>query len=83
MFRRQDEVLKDFRVVEEVEEGEGVEHEVVVNGLEKVGDQPAEAVEVDAAWDDGEEEDGERCDDCGLRLPPFAMSAHRRYHYNE
>jgi L-ribulose-5-phosphate 3-epimerase UlaE len=32
-------------------------------------------------WENEEgDEDGDVCEDCGMRLPSFAMMAHRRFH---
>jgi hypothetical protein len=39
--------------------------------------------EADESWDDGEDavaDELDTCPDCGMRLLPFAMIAHRRFH---
>lgn len=73
MFRRQDEILKDFRVTDTVE------HEESSNG--DAGKRGAEAEDEYSGWDD-EEMEGMKvcCGECGTRLPSFAMSAHERFH---
>jgi DNA polymerase iota len=94
MFRRQEDVLKDFKVRDESsghehmrmgsegEEGEvwdaGADWETNGNG------NGAQYMEDDSWEDEGEEgEDEERCDDCGMKMPSFAMIAHRRFHDHE
>ncbi|TKA83428.1 hypothetical protein B0A55_00337 [Friedmanniomyces simplex] len=70
MFKRQDDVLKDFQVREvspSPAEGSELETQVVTGG----------------GWDEDVElgdDDLECCGDCGTRMPPFAMVAHRRFH---
>lgn len=80
MFKRQEDVLKDFRVVDhedKVTSVEGVDDEMTANvdGQASDGDD-----EVNDEWDHGEDQDGEACELCGVRLPEFAMVAHRRFH---
>lgn len=77
MFRRQDEVLKDFRVTET---DENEESSILDAG--KRDAQEADVEDEESGWDDGEETEGMEvlCGECGARLPPFAMSAHKRFH---
>lgn len=79
MFARQDDVLKDFKVREESEDEETIDQNAGIEEAQPQGYITGQ--EVEGVWDDGEEEDGERCGDCGMRLPSFAMVAHRRFHY--
>lgn len=79
MFKRQDDVLRDFRVREASDdEASEARDDAIVD--DKSYDD-AIAAEIEGTWDDGDEEDGEQCQDCGMRLPSFAMIAHRRFHY--
>jgi DNA polymerase iota len=80
MFRRQEDVLKDFRVVDGGDLGTPVE--VDDRAALEMEEQVSEGEEEtnDDGWDPGEDEDGEVCELCGLRLPGFAMVAHRRFH---
>ena len=80
MFKRQEDVLKDFRVtdVDEV-----TEENVWTAGTEWTDgvEEDEEDAETRDEWEDEEgDEDGEACEDCGMRLPSFAMVAHRRFH---
>jgi DNA polymerase iota len=80
MFKRQEDVLKDFRVTEDEE----VAKDNVWNGGAEATEHEEEDKEETGTRDDWdneeEEEDGEVCEDCGMRLPSFAMVAHRRFH---
>jgi DNA polymerase iota len=80
MFKRQEDVLKDFRVtdVDEVAEDDLWDAGTVWTEREKEDKDEAGTHD---DWDNEEEdEDGEVCEDCGMRLPSFAMGAHRRFH---
>ena len=76
MLRRQEDVLKDFRVIDA--------HDDVVEGIET--DSPAfDAVENDTNGDFLDDEDGhevatEFCSYCGSHIPTFALVAHQRFH---
>ena len=80
MFKRQEDVLKDFRVVEGGDAATPVE---AVDGCSfeeaegRVSDGEEDAHD---GWDASEDQDGEACELCGVRLPGFAMVAHRRFH---
>jgi DNA polymerase iota len=81
MFKRQEDVLKDFRVVEEADGV--VEDDAFDAGVEEA-DQAVREDEEEAQddWDaEEDDEDGETCEVCGIKLPSFAMVAHRRFHY--
>jgi DNA polymerase iota len=81
MFRRQEDVLRDFRVVDHEGTATPVEiadDELIANVEMQVSDGEEDA-NCDE-WDHGEDEDGEACGLCGVRLPGFAMVAHRRFH---
>ena len=75
-------MLKDFMVIEDGDVGtlsvEEVGDGVVVDVEREVSDHGEE--DGDHGWDQGEDEDGEACETCGVRLPGFAMVAHRRFH---
>jgi DNA polymerase iota len=83
MFKRQEDVLKDFRLIED--DGAAVEDDTCSAGVEDVHQAVSEEVEEEEArddWDaDEDDEDGETCEVCGIRLPSFVMVAHRRFHY--
>jgi DNA polymerase iota len=83
MFKRQEDVLKDFRVVEQ--DDVVVDDDAQSAGLEDVHQAVGEEEEEEEAQDDWDaeedDEDGETCEVCGVRLPSFAMVAHRRFHY--
>ncbi|QIW97669.1 hypothetical protein AMS68_003187 [Peltaster fructicola] len=67
MFKRQDDVLKDFRITE----------------LDDSFAQEVKPVLAEDNWDsDGgdDEEMKKSCDICGMYLPSFAVAAHRRFH---
>jgi len=90
MFRRQDDVLRDFRVTDISplhDIGTAVKESGAKDGWDRgVLDSPGTRVGNDGdemdGWDDdgGANEDDERCEHCGLRMPSFAMIAHRRFH---
>lgn len=78
MFKRQEDVLKHFRVTED-DDAAFVEHVVDASAEEEKSIVQSEEAHGD--WDsEGEDEDGETCGYCGMRLPSFAMVAHRRFH---
>jgi DNA polymerase iota len=80
MFKRQEDVLKDFRVTEDAEAAEDIVWEAGAEWTKHEKEEKEEP-ETNDDWDNGEEEeDGEVCEDCGMRLPSFAMVAHRRFH---
>lgn len=84
MFRRQEDVLRDFRVQDEDE----VEFEGVLPVETRVADNLHEGDTNMAGGDCSEPEsetwsdtDGaQACSRCGHNIPPFAMAAHDRYH---
>jgi DNA polymerase iota len=89
MFKRQEDVLKDFRVMDSDDDVVG--HNVWDAGAEETSPKKEkdereeefhqEATEANEGWDNEyEEDDGEVCEDCSMRLPSFAMVAHRRFH---
>lgn len=86
MFRRQDDVLKDFRVTDATSglaEAMGGSTDDDVNVRSGTGlTGGIEISNDDGSWDedDGVSEDDERCGHCGARMPAFAIVAHRRFH---
>lgn len=107
MFKRQDEVLKEWKVEDrdvppdplptnQVEEEEhslrdirsqqpsaGSEIDAMIEGSEDVI-SPTQGTNLDNSGqrddDEDEEEDWERCRECGATMPGFAMAAHARFH---
>lgn len=79
MFKKQDEVLRPWRVTEEEEEKEEQHDEGQENDPTSVPemDDEFEALDADASWAGAT---GEVCNICGLPIPTFAASAHFRYH---
>jgi DNA polymerase iota len=83
MFRRQEDVLKDFRVTES-----GAPDAVPYSADQQALDAKAEATnfvldeEYEDAWDeaDTENDSDQACGSCGMRMPSFAMVAHLRFH---
>ncbi|KAK4548001.1 hypothetical protein LTR36_010721 [Oleoguttula mirabilis] len=91
MFRRQDEVLKDFRVTEAssmpdvaLGDSDGYADDCVSDGsvYAMAGMGAVDHGGENGDWDEeGEpDDDDERCDYCGARMPGFALVAHRRFH---
>ena len=77
MFRRQDEVLKDFRVIDEPH--------AMANpaSLEpKALTAPSPELPIADGWesDDSDHQEVERCGFCQNIIPSFASAAHQRYH---
>ena len=81
MFRRQDDVLKEWRVVDE---------DVAPHPTEDVGDLLEGSVDVDVcseatpptSWesDDEAQDNMDVCGRCGVSVPSFALLAHERFH---
>jgi len=86
MFRRQDDVLKDFRVTadsDSAEEPQSPEH--VTLAAASSDTQTAESsidLSVSDGWDsaDSDSQPVERCGLCQKTIPSFALAAHLRYH---
>ncbi|KAK2607652.1 hypothetical protein N8I77_006315 [Diaporthe amygdali] len=89
MFKRQDEVLREFRVYEtqpkvyqssdmgeERNESTGPSLTVADDGMVFEDDYASESES--EAW--GDQDGSQACPKCGHYLPVFAMSAHQRYH---
>ncbi len=84
MFRRQDEVLKDFKVVDEPEH-EHTPSDMVLSTRWSPGPATSEVQNESSEINAWESEDSdsqmlERCEFCQSTMPAFALSAHRRYH---
>lgn len=90
MFRRQEDVLREFKVSEE-------EHEDGRMGVINIGadtnidrdrrysDSSRSESAQDGGWENDHEAEAEeanvdRCSICGMQLPTFAVEAHYRYH---
>ncbi|KAI1608054.1 DNA polymerase iota subunit [Exophiala viscosa] len=86
MFRRQDEVLKDFRVTvaPDATDGQRAPSPTTMDGKPHEDEYTNSDLELGKAadWDSDASEDEvlERCDVCRSAMPSFAMPAHRRYH---
>ena len=85
MFKRQEDVLKDYRVTEA---DDAVPSNAVVDGVYDttrenvvVGPMP-ENEDEDSGWveDDSIGAATDYCHTCGSSIPPFAMIAHQRFH---
>ena len=86
MFRRQDDVLKDFRVIEDSPESMTTFDEIADDGditpdVQGNGSLISEDGS-DGGWneEEGMELASEYCDTCKSRVPTFAMIAHQRFH---
>jgi len=88
MFKRQEDVLKDFRVIDDYNAPNHVEEEEVKVDYE-VDTMPENEKGVYEDESDDEDEledaidqarDGQKCNICGATIPVFALSAHLRYH---
>ncbi|OAP59694.1 hypothetical protein AYL99_06992 [Fonsecaea erecta] len=86
MFRRQDEVLKDFRVTIHSQEADHFESAIPNS---PAAQSPAASrtetdtdISVEDGWnsEDGESQPLERCEICENTIPAFALAAHWRYH---
>jgi DNA polymerase iota len=89
MFRRQEDVLRDFTVYEEevddedpgVEDDEleyphqGLDADVLVKGSHDKGEEGS-----DVEWEEDDRDALETCTRCGHLIPSFALVAHERYH---
>jgi DNA polymerase iota len=85
MLRRQDEVLKDWKVVEE--EALSEDGSSIIGAGSELYTAPAEPPESDGhlcqdGWESDESADGSghTCGMCGCVMPLFAAAAHDRYH---
>ena len=85
MFRRQEDVLKDFRITEEPEIPGTIAHQSAT-GWEPRESSPSPPSGVDdMEWESedppaGDGDDLPVCRFCGTKLPEFAMMAHEQYH---
>ena len=88
MFKRQDAVLKQWRV--EAKEEEPATTKVPQEAPQRVGSEDAPTLSQQGessivnGWESEDEdmidEDRFRCDECGALMPTFAMGAHYRWH---
>ncbi|KAJ6783566.1 hypothetical protein PWT90_09828 [Aphanocladium album] len=84
MFKKQDEVLRPWRVTEqprEDESQEGEEQQPQQQQWQQVStsemDDDFDGLDADASWGGAT---GDLCSICGLPIPTFAAAAHFRYH---
>lgn len=96
MFKHQVDVLKEWRVEDKDVPPEGfigqeeaddslkgefsMETEPSAGGINGSEDVLPMTQDDEVQWHDDEETDCERCSVCGAIMPPFAMTAHERYH---
>lgn len=93
MFKRQEDILKHFRVTEvdnpieaseDVSDGEGSRDAVLLTADEKIfpRSEHEEEVEEGEGWVDEDSTNGatDFCPTCGSTMPSFAMAAHLRFH---
>jgi DNA polymerase iota len=86
MFRRQDQVLKDFQVTVEADhvDGHPTSHTTAAAEIspEAVMSDSESAYPAADGWEseDSDSQLLERCEFCQSTVPAFALSAHRRYH---
>lgn len=82
MFRKQEEVLKDFKV------SEPKVHEAEIEADREVADSSAGDIDgegLGSEWENDDEAEAEqvtmhKCSVCGMQLPLFAAEAHYRFH---
>lgn len=84
MFRKQEEVLKDFKVIEAEAEADPKEDEVDEAGS-RSSDGPGSGDRNEQEWENEDEAEAEqvtvhKCGVCGMNLPLFAAEAHYRFH---
>jgi DNA polymerase iota len=83
MFRRQEAVLKDFRVTEsEAPAALPFSRDQRALGTEAGATTVFPDEEYEDTWDDADAENDsdQACGSCGMRVPSFAMAAHLRFH---
>ncbi|ETI28703.1 hypothetical protein G647_01154 [Cladophialophora carrionii CBS 160.54] len=79
MFRRQDEVLKDFRITDQPNYATAV---VPQKSPEQISTEAGDEALAADGWDteDSDREAWERCESCQSIMPAYAFTAHRRFH---
>ncbi|KIW90191.1 uncharacterized protein Z519_08834 [Cladophialophora bantiana CBS 173.52] len=86
MLRRQDEILKEFRVTAPSEEvndtGSAIPDRPAAQSLDDMMAESTTDISVEDDWDseDGKSQQLEWCEICENAIPAFALAAHRRYH---
>lgn len=85
MFRRQEGILREFKVYNEDDTpiSQGITEAIQPPDFPSPSEDEEEVVDVDfyAASESWNAEDGSQpCNICRHYIPPFAMSAHKRYH---
>ena len=83
MFRRQEDFLKDFRLVDEAPDDEKQLSLDIFNGAACSPASSHEHLASDQEWDAEPPDDGDgmhTCQICDARIPVFAAAAHLRYH---
>ncbi|KAJ3496806.1 hypothetical protein NLG97_g2380 [Lecanicillium saksenae] len=79
MFKKQDEVLRPWKVTEQQPQDDGLRGEPQQQQQARGSDMEDEfdGLDADASWGGAT---GDLCNICGLPIPTFAASAHFRYH---
>ncbi|OHE97646.1 impB/mucB/samB family protein, partial [Colletotrichum orchidophilum] len=81
MFRKQDDVLRQWKIDTTVVEEEGDDDDAQ---HQSISDEEVEEMEVEEFDDEGGSWEGDevtaRCPLCGHSIPPFALAAHARFH---
>ena len=85
MLKRQEHVLKDFRVTDispMLQVDEIAQEDALAHGDLAPLDGNRAATDEEDGWDDGDEMHvaAEFCYTCGSQIPSFAMTAHQRFH---
>lgn len=85
MFKKQEDVLKDFRVTDYSDLGTPDDSSATTSTEQaplkgSASPDVSEDGSHEGEWDSGNDESGEKCEVCGMKLPLFAMVAHRRFH---
>jgi DNA polymerase iota len=80
MFRIQEDVLKDFRVLDGPPKSPEFPDVPLMEGEEASNELGSETSEMDWAPEAEEDDYLQTCTYCQVRLPQFAMTAHEQYH---
>ena len=85
MFRRQEDVLKDFRITEEPDTPGTIAHHSATDWEDRQSSPSPPSGVDDMEWESEDPRAGKGdefpvCRFCGAKLPAFAMMAHEQYH---
>lgn len=81
MFKTQDARFKEFTVYDTAPaiNPPGVDDDAINPDVEHTSAPPDDLEDV-AEWEEDDDEDAERCPECGYAVPLFALAAHQRFH---